>query len=223
MGSSSARSPYRNLYSLGDVNHRHTYRAQLLSAPIFVVVRLDREVSMLRARGVVNALLASGAVALSALLACSDQHSTGPNRAAIEPIGDVLRTTSAEDCPEEIPPEDCRLATMGERSDLWWSIEFHTNWAIPVCADIGNLMQDYAYSIQNLRIFPYSLSNPLTAGTWTPGTGGSTRGLSFADVLFGQGWSSERGKTALHEGHHAFYGGSAEDDAESFAEMCLDN
>ena len=168
---------------------------------------------MLRARWVVYSLLVSGAVALSALVACSDQHSTSPDRALMEPIGDVLRTIG--DCPVQVPPEDCREMTTQERSDLYWAIHDHVNWALPVCADVGNYMKDYAFSLQDLRMWP-NAAYQYDWGRWR-GVGGQTARISFNDILFGQGWASERAKTAMHEGHHAVYYASEEDDAETFA------
>lgn len=175
---------------------------------------------MLRARWVVHGVLATGAVGVT-LTACSDQHSLGPERALMTPTIGFLRTVG--DCPAEVPPEDCRPITTQERSDLYWAIHDHVRWGVPACAEVGNLMKDYTFSLQDLRVWP-NAAYPADWGRWrgVPGTGPTIR-ISINDLMFGQGWSAERAKTAMHEGYHAFHYSVDEDLAENFAQACIDN
>jgi hypothetical protein len=141
-----------------------------------------------------------------------------PRSCAHAPTIGVLRTVS--DCPDYVPPEDCRQATGQERLDIYWAIHDHVNWAIPVCADLGNYAKNLVLSLQDVRVFPHG--NGPYYGTWW-GQGGQTQQIGFSDKLWQQGWASERGSTGLHEGHHSFYYDSEEDDAQAFETMCINH
>lgn len=161
-------------------------------------------------------VLASGLLAV-AVAGCATQDSLGPPPLA-SPSFNV--GSGAADCPEEVPAEDCVELTQSERQGLWWDIEHGVQWWNEDCVQLGEYMQDFALT-GDMRKWPDSLF-PDWLGLWQV-MEDQHHQISINDVLYGQGWESERILTLIHEAYHSMHSSDDEYAAESWAQTCVNN
>jgi hypothetical protein len=151
-------------------------------------------------------------------LACSSEQVTGPRTQSAQ-LDRPLSTVQYGDweCPWYIPPEDCEPLTSDEKSTLYWDIENGIQWWKSWCAEVGEEMQDFVMYGDARK---WHLENDGTMGIWQLFNNGNER-VSLNDVLFQQGWHSQRLYTLIHEGHHLLYNSDHEGDADARAEECV--
>jgi len=106
-------------------------------------------------------------------------------------------------CPPDVNPADCVPMTAAERQLLIDDLQLHVRWDEPDCAQIGYIMEDFAWN-GDMRTFPqYSTF----WGWWQHANyqfPGQPEQISFEQSQL-QGWSSQRIITTIHEGVHSFY------------------
>lgn len=136
------------------------------------------------------------------------------------PHFEVLEEDDAYDCPRQVPANECVSLTQAERTSLWWDVQVGVKWEIQACKDVGLAIQDFVL-YGNVRKWP-DQRYPYWNGAYRHPSLIRTARVSLNDKLFGQGWTTERTRTTMHEGfHHAGY--DDEYAAAAFEDYCVNN
>jgi hypothetical protein len=149
-------------------------------------------------------------IAVLAVAGCTVPDPVSPRAPAVP--SDIARYVDDEtdeagsenSCPPQIPESQCEPMTQAEKDMLWWDIKISIKWEIPMCADIGRLMQDFAKT-GDVRKWQ-ATTTTIAVGYWTPPTGFPSykpqRVAIRSDLL---GWWRGRLDTFMHEGSHVWY------------------
>lgn len=147
---------------------------------------------------VLAGLLALGISACDAPSALAPRHTSGP----LAPNFDEDAGDGSTDCPPGVPAWDCVPLTQAERTEIWWDVQQGVKWYIGICASIGSHLQDFVATGDVRKYNRPTFGGPV--GFYqeiAPSTG--VRQISY-DLIYHQGWNSERTRTFLHEGTHSF-------------------
>lgn len=159
-----------------------------------------------------------------AIGACSSFEATAPLPVPDQP--QLSTEIGEEECPQDVPPEDCRDVTPAERAQLLNDVDEGIKWWDPNCAAVGYAMRDY--------VMWGKVTRHVGGNTW-----GVTRisqnpyvrvkAISFRDTLFTVGmYLTLRRQTVVHEGFHYFNlhstpMGGDESSALNFEYYCVNN